>query len=85
MTTRRGYRGNGRERDDQDRFMSDDDLGYRSRRSRYDEDDDRRYRGNDRERDDQGRFMSDDRRYHSRRSRYDDEDDRGGPHSATEY
>lgn len=76
-------RGGGRgrsnmDRDDQGRFMSDDDEGGSSRgrssRSRYDEDEDddrggrsRQGRGrSDIERDDQGRFMSD------------DDDDRGG-------
>jgi hypothetical protein len=60
----------GQERDEQGRFMSDDDdRGYsrgRSSRSRYDEDDDRGYSsrgrsgGQYRERDDYGRFTSDD-------------------------
>ena len=65
-----------RERDDNGRFMSDDDRGYRSRGRDYD--DDRGGRGSSgRERDSQGRFMSDDddRGF---RSRGRDDDDRGG-------
>jgi hemerythrin HHE cation binding domain-containing protein len=51
---------NMRERDDQGRFISDDERGYSSR-------------GNDRERGESGRFVSEGRQS---RSRYDDDDDR---------
>jgi hypothetical protein len=56
---------NYRERDEQGRFMSDDDErgSYRGRSSRYDRDDDddgRRRSARGRERDEQGRFMSED-------------------------
>jgi hypothetical protein len=66
---------NDRDRDQQGRFMSDDDNrgrsmsrgGYSARGSRDDDDDYRgRSRSNDRERDEQGRFMSDDDDYRSR-------------------
>jgi hypothetical protein len=64
---------NMRERDDQGRFVSDDDDGYRGRG-----------RGNDRERDDQGRFMSEDdddrhrgRGGYSGRSSYRERDEQG--------
>jgi hypothetical protein len=64
------YSNNTRERDDQGRFMSEDDNGY-SRGSR----------SSGRDRDDQGRFMSEGGGYS--RSRYDNDDDRrysrGGP------
>ncbi len=60
---------NMRERDDQGRFVSDDESGYRGSR------------GASRDRDDQGRFMSESGR--SSRGRYEDDDDRrysrGGP------
>jgi hypothetical protein len=60
-----------RERDDQGRFVGDDDRDYRGRsggRSRYNDDDNRRYA---RARDDEGRFTSG-----RSRSRDDDDDDR---------
>ncbi len=69
----RGRGGNNRSRDDEGRFMSDDDdRGGRGRSSRssYDDEDDNRSRssrGRNMDRDDQGRFMSDD-----------DDDDRSG-------
>ncbi|HVW74973.1 MAG TPA: hemerythrin domain-containing protein [Rhizomicrobium sp.] len=56
---------NDRDRDENGRFISDDDRGYQSRgRGGYRDDDDRGYQsrsqGNYRDRDDQGRFVSDD-------------------------
>jgi hemerythrin superfamily protein len=75
-------RSNERERDEQGRFVSDDD-GRGSSRSggSRDDEDSRRGSANDRERDEQGRFMSDDDRGSSGRGRSssrDDDDNRGG-------
>ena len=70
---------NMRERDEQGRFVSDDDQDYRGSsrsRSRY-EDDDRSYRGSrgGPERDEHGRFMSEGGGSRSR-GRHEDEDER---------
>jgi hypothetical protein len=85
---------NNRERDEQGRFMSDDDRGYsrgssRSSRSRYEEEDDRGGRGGSRGeyasrgRDDDDRSGS--RGEYASRGR-DDDDDRGGRGSSrSEY
>jgi hypothetical protein len=63
-----------RERDEEGRFVSEDD--YRGRRGRYYDDDDR-YRGGRyaRERDEEGRFVSENEG-NGRRRRSDDDDDR---------
>lgn len=91
---RSGNGGGGRMRDDDGRFMGDDDgdgrssLRGRSSRSSYDDDEDSGGRGGrgrqNMDRDDQGRFMSDDEddsrssRGRASRSNYDDDDNGRG-------